>query len=194
MILRPFVASDGGRLLKWIDSPDALLQWAGPLFHWPLDRKQLEDYARTASDKRLIFTALDETGAAVGHAELNLERAHGLGQVSRVLVSPTSRGRGVCAAMMSALVHMGFAELGLHRLQLYVYDFNAAAIACYERFGFRREGHLRETTTASDGYWSSFVMGVLETESPPTITGTEASSCADNAASRRGQQGGQNAS
>src|SRR6185312_8878392 len=58
----------------------------------------------------------------------------------------------------------GFDELGLHRLQLGVYDFNLGAIACYERAGFVIEGRLRDSTRGSDGYWSGYLMALLEPE------------------------------
>lgn len=168
--LRPFARWDCERLLEWVDSPDALLQWAGTLFRWPLDGAQLDAYARTASDERLIFTAVDaRSDEAVGHVELNLEREHARARIARVLVAPHARGRGVCTAMMRSLVRLAFDELGLHRLELHVFDFNDDAVACYERAGFRTEGHLRETAKASDGYWSAFVMGLLATHPrPPT--------------------------
>jgi RimJ/RimL family protein N-acetyltransferase len=65
---------------------------------------------------------------------------------------------------MSDVVRLAFDELRLHRISLNVFDFNTPAIRCYERVGFRREGHLRETRKASDGYWSLLVMGMLATD------------------------------
>jgi hypothetical protein len=42
---------------------------------------------------------------------------------------------------MRALVRLAFDDLSLHRLSLSVFDFNGAAISCYERVGFVKEGH-----------------------------------------------------
>jgi len=59
---------------------------------------------------------------------------------------------------------IGFGELGLHRIDLVVFDFNTAAIKCYERAGFTREGHLREARKIGSEYWTLYQMSVLEQE------------------------------
>ena len=40
--LRPFARSDFDRLIGWVTSPQFLLQWAGPLFTYPLDAAQFD--------------------------------------------------------------------------------------------------------------------------------------------------------
>ena len=74
------------------------------------------------------------------------------------------RGEGLGTALMHEIVRVGFDELGLHRLQLGVYDFNLGAIACYERAGFVIEGRMRDSTLGSAGYWSGYLMALLEPE------------------------------
>lgn|GEM_PF-928583 len=112
-----------------------------------------------------MHAAVDSaSGEMVGHAMLSLRPDHGIGLISRVLVAPQRRGRGVGQALMQELTRIGFDELGLHRLQLGVYDFNAAAIALYQSLGFSIEGRLRDSTKSSNGYWSSYVMALLASD------------------------------
>ena len=77
---------------------------------------------------------------------------------------PTFRGRGFGTALMREVVRLGFDVLKLHRLQLSVFDFNEAAIRCYERVGFVREPLLREARKGSDGYWNIVQMGLLRSD------------------------------
>jgi RimJ/RimL family protein N-acetyltransferase len=101
----------------------------------------------------------------VGHVELDaIERRHRTATLTRVLVSPAHRGRGLGGALTAAALERGFEGEGLHRIQLRVFDFNASAISCYERLGFRREGLLRETRRIGQTWWSSLVMSLLEDE------------------------------
>ena len=79
-----------------------------------------------------------------------------------MLIDPGHRGSGLGVALMREIVRVGFDQVGLHRLQLAVYDFNAAAIACYERVGFVVEGRLRDATLGSGGYWNAYVMALLD--------------------------------
>jgi hypothetical protein len=64
-------------------------------------------------------------------------------QIQGVYVPPELRGRGVGTLAMAACCALAF---GRHpNLSLYVNDFNAPAIALYERIGFRREPYDFQT-------------------------------------------------
>jgi RimJ/RimL family protein N-acetyltransferase len=152
-------------LLSWIPSADALFQWSGPWdFRWPLDRLQLRRDLERAGEDRRVFAAADTRDELVGHAMLTVQPEHRLGVIGRVLIDPARRGEGLGSALIQEIVRVGFDALGLHRLQLGVYDFNLGAIACYERAGFVIEGRMRDSTRGSAGYWSGYLMALLEPE------------------------------
>jgi RimJ/RimL family protein N-acetyltransferase len=165
--LQAFGREDFQRLMSWISSPEFLLQWAGPIFQFPLDTPQLERYLAAATETppvRKIFKAV-AGGEVVGHIELDvIDRRNSSARMSRVLITDAWRGRGTGRAMVQALLELGFGELGLHRIDLVVFDFNLTAIACYEKAGFVREGHIRDARRMGDGYWSLYQMSMLEDE------------------------------
>lgn len=168
--LRPFTAADIDQLIAWVPSADFLLQFAGPRFHYPLTREQLEGFLeRSVGEEPLHmpFAAIDgDTGQTIGHIQLvGIDRPNRSLTIGRVLVGPAElRGRGAGRQMMRAALRIAFEELGMHRVDLGVFDFNAPAIACYERVGFRREGMLRDSRRAGEGYWSLILMSILEDE------------------------------
>lgn len=168
--LRPFDRSDFARLIGWVASPAFLLQWAGPLFTYPLDTVQLERYLAESQQERpprMIFTAVEaETGAAVGHIELGkIDPRNRSASLSRVLIGdPSRRGKGSGVEMVLRALEIGFDRLGLHRVDLVVFDFNTGAVACYERAGFVIEGRLREARRFGEEYWTLVQMSVLEQE------------------------------
>lgn len=167
--LQTFAPQDFTRLIPWIASSDESIQWAGTQFAFPLDEGQLEAYWRVSQQVpaiRKIYKAVEpDTGRVVGHIELNNIDLHSRsGVVSRVLVNPAERGKGIAGAMMQRICAIGFDELHLHRLSLNVYDFNLPAIACYKRAGFVIEGLQREYSLSSKGYWNCYMMSMLENE------------------------------
>lgn len=168
--LRPFDRPDFSRLIGWVPSPAFLLQWAGPLFTDPLDTAQLERYlveSQQEQPTRMIFTAVEtETGAAIGHIELaKIDSRNRSASLSRVLIGdPARRGKGSGEAMVLCALEIGFDRLGLHRVDLVVFDFNTGAIACYERAGFVIEGRLREARRFGEEYWTLVQMSILEHE------------------------------
>ncbi len=160
---RPYQKADAETLISWAASRDELLQWSGPNFTFPLDEKQLYEYAATAGEHRhLISGVWSETGSVVAHAELNLLPEHELGQIRRFGVAPEMRGRGIGGTMIRWLVGFGFEELRLNRLELVVFSFNDSARRCYQAAGFREEGCAHEARRASDGHWDLVYMALLK--------------------------------
>jgi RimJ/RimL family protein N-acetyltransferase len=164
--LCPFARGDYERLIASAESPDFLYQWAGPLFTFPLDRLQLERYLLTAigdPPTHRIYTALDETGEPAGHIELaNIDRLNRSANIARVLVFAGRRGQGLGRELLTLALAVGFDEFHLHRISLYVFDFNQAAITAYERAGMVKEGYLRDVRRVGDRYWSVYQMSMLE--------------------------------
>jgi RimJ/RimL family protein N-acetyltransferase len=146
-----------------------LIQWAGPSqFSFPLSSGQLELYVRGsegATPVRQIFASLDGSKNVIGHIELGaLDHNNQTGTLCRVLVAPESRGRGFSVPMVQETLRIGFEELHLRRVELRVYNFNQAAIRCYQRSGFVREGMLRQSVKVGNEYWDTVLMAILREE------------------------------
>jgi RimJ/RimL family protein N-acetyltransferase len=169
--LEYFTRADFRQLIGWISSEHLLTNWAGSLFRYPLTEESLEWYIDNTNDPKesdaLVYKVVDtETGNSVGHVSLgSISRKNRSGRISRVLVGDSAqKGRGLCTAMISHLLRIGFEDIGLHRISLGVYDFNHAAIRCYEKCGFIREGVQRDIMRYEDHYWSLLEMSILEDE------------------------------
>ncbi len=168
--LKHFARSHFHQLLQWIDSPEFLLQWGGPQFTFPLDEEQLENYLSGANENNtdsLIYSVfLNETGEMIGHISLGkIDRNHKSARVGKVLVgAEEARGQGIGQKMIEEILKIAFDELDLHRVSLNVFDFNHAAISCYEKAGFTKEGLLKEARKVDNHYWSLWEMAILEQE------------------------------
>lgn len=167
--LQPLTTDDLNRLIQWIPDEESLILWSGPFFHFPLDQAQLSAYLVSAQDeppvRKIYKSVLKMDARVIGHIELNnIDYRNQAATVSKVLVGdPALRGQGYGEQMLRALVKIAFEELQLHRLQLFVFDFNEPAIRCYQKVGFVQEGHLRDYRKVQNGYWSSILMSLLST-------------------------------
>ncbi len=172
--LKLFERKDFARLKSWVESPEFLLQWAGPIFRYPLDEAQLEKYiqeSESAPPSRRIFKVEDKDDhEVIGHIELDhIDRRNRSATVCRVLVGePSLRRKGIGFQMVRKLLQIGFEEMRLHRIDLVVFDFNEAAIRCYEKAGFVKEGRLRESRRIGSEYWSLYQLSFLEDEWRPS--------------------------
>lgn len=166
--LLPFTEADIDRLLPWITSVEDLYRWTAWSFGFPLTREHLLQHMKESAqngDRRLYKAVLSEDGTVFGHIELGaIDRRNGSTRIGRVLIGPACRGRGLGVAMMRAAVDLAFREFAMHRVDLWVFDNNPRAIACYEQAGFRHEGICRDWFKVDDGYWNMVIMSVLDYE------------------------------
>lgn len=157
-------------LMSWIKTPEFLLQWAGPTFHFPLTEQQIEKYIENVNldmSNSLVYSVLlKETGDVIGHIALtNIDREHKSARVGKVLIGDQRvRGKGIGYLMVREVLKIAFEQLDLHRVSLGVFDFNKSAIACYEKAGFKKEGLLRECRKIGNQYWSLWEMSILDYE------------------------------
>lgn len=126
----------------------------------PLDERR-EQFARRAPGTHSLVAEIDRrvVGQLSLHVEQNPRRRHvgGIGMA----VHDDFQGRGVGSALLTATLDLADRWLALRRIELDVYTDNAAAIRLYEKFGFVREGQLRDYAFRDGGYIDAFFMARL---------------------------------
>lgn len=147
--LVPFTISYARSVCSRIKSEEDLVLFAGPLvFRYPLTEDQFEPYLREPG--RRVFAALDNyTDAFVGMGEIMPVSENSV-KLCRIWVNDIYRGRGFGQSLTLALLQQAFADPDILRVELNVYDFNTAAIRCYEQCGFRPD----ETDTINPSNWN----------------------------------------
>jgi RimJ/RimL family protein N-acetyltransferase len=73
-------------------------------------------------------------------------------------------GRGYGTDATRTLLHFAFEELGLNRVELWVYDYNPRAIRAYEKAGFRRDGVRRQALYREGEFHDEVLMCILREE------------------------------
>jgi RimJ/RimL family protein N-acetyltransferase len=166
-----FTKDDFEQLMQWIDTESLLISWSGSLFSFPLTQSSMEWYLGDTNDLNtsgaLVYKAVEtETGETIGHISLGgISRKNKSARISRVLIGDAAnKGKGYCKQMITEVLKIGFDEMQLHRISLGVYDYNTAALKCYQAAGFSIEGTLREVLLHEGKWWSLIEMGILENE------------------------------
>ncbi|MFB9327893.1 GNAT family N-acetyltransferase [Paenibacillus aurantiacus] len=167
--LEPFERADFTQLIAWMDSPRFLFQWGGQSFRHPLTEQQLEQYiedANTDDAHALIYRVVqEENNEVIGHINLHIDRMNQSARIGKVLIGDRGRrGQGIGQLMIRQVLAIAFEDLGLHKVSLGVLDFNHAALACYEKAGFVKEGLIRDKRKMDDEFCSVWEMSMLEEE------------------------------
>jgi RimJ/RimL family protein N-acetyltransferase len=96
------------------------------------------------------FSQLDaENGSALYHITIGEHDAWG-------------HGYGTEATRL--MVDHAFGALGLHRVALFVFEFNERAVHAYQRAGFIIEGRARESIWRDGRWWDELAMSVIESD------------------------------
>ncbi len=132
--LNQFRQAHYSRLIGWVDSAEMLMQFAGPRFTFPLTAEQL-DKSLNDSNRVAFYVTNTETGICIGHAEIFLTGTSA--KLGSLLIGDEGlRGKGLGQEMVSTLVDYSFNMLDQTKVELNVFDWNTAAIKCYEKVGF----------------------------------------------------------
>jgi RimJ/RimL family protein N-acetyltransferase len=152
-----FSDSDYERLISWVDSAEALMQFAGPAFTFPLSKEQLDMSLNDPS--RIAFKISDKANEVIGHAEIYLTADSAY--LGRILIGdPHKRGKGLGKEIVSFLVDYAFNTLNQSKVQLNVFDWNMAAIKCYEKAGFRINRDKQVERNVNDQTWIALNMSI----------------------------------
>jgi RimJ/RimL family protein N-acetyltransferase len=73
-------------------------------------------------------------------------------------------GRGYGTEATQLMLDHAFGVLGLHRVALFVFEFNERAISAYRHCGFVIEGRSRESILRDGRWWDELAMSVLESD------------------------------
>ena len=73
-------------------------------------------------------------------------------------------GHGFGTEATQLMLDHAFGTLGLHRIALFVFEFNERAIRAYRRCGYIVEGRSRESIFRDGRWWDELAMSVLESD------------------------------
>ena len=161
---RPFVNDDSELVLTWRNSADV----AAFMFRDdPITGAEHEAWFPGVlvdrPDRRFRMFTVD--GAPSGLFSLSMiDSRHANCVWGGYLAPGVPRGAGLGTGMMSVSLAMAFDDLGLHRVTVEAVAHNAAAIALYEKVGFRREGLLRDRARQSHGFVDVVLLGLLRSD------------------------------
>jgi RimJ/RimL family protein N-acetyltransferase len=81
-----------------------------------------------------------------------------------ITLDPASQGHGYAAEALSAVLDYLFGTLGKHRVTATTDAENRAAVALFQRLGFRREGHFLKNVWFKGRWGDEFLFALLGEE------------------------------
>lgn len=128
-------------------------------------KKMYEEGTETFSISMFYFLLRDaETEDPVGECGFHtVYKRHGKAELFYNIHEPFRR-KGLATEAVKAVLEFGFNELKLHRVAAFVADYNTPSVRLLQRFGFTKEGILREDYLVGDRYEDSDGYSLLKGE------------------------------
>jgi RimJ/RimL family protein N-acetyltransferase len=130
----------------------------------PSNRERLEqDYLAIINNENVVFAVKDKkSGRTIGFAGLySINQLFRHAELRIILGDEQSQGKGVGTIVTRFLLRYGFEKRNLNKIWLGVNAQNSAAIRCYEKAGFVKEGVLRDELFRNNRYYDALRMSVL---------------------------------
>jgi RimJ/RimL family protein N-acetyltransferase len=157
LILSPFIIDDSDQLISWFEDEESLVQFAGPIFTYPLTKEQLT--VHLAKPDRLIYKVIDgDSSQIIGHGEICKVPDEPPKLTCLIIGNKMFRGKGLGKELTRQLTAIAFDELQADSVQLYVYEWNKNAFELYKSLGFVINPDKSLTTEVNGKSWVAINM------------------------------------
>jgi RimJ/RimL family protein N-acetyltransferase len=131
--LHTFTEQDFDRLIAWLRSAEDVMQFAGLSLQYPVTHLQLQEYLQEL--KREPFT-VQYLQHVIGHCAIT-NADEQVAVLNHILIGDAqNRNNGFGTKIVETMLQKIFLEMNKTSAELYVFDWNANAIACYTKIGF----------------------------------------------------------
>jgi UDP-4-amino-4,6-dideoxy-N-acetyl-beta-L-altrosamine N-acetyltransferase len=165
IIIRALEREDLPRLVRWRNDPEARRFIFSYL---PLSMEEEERwfsrYLEQEKNKVFIIEVKDKK-EAIGYLLLsNIDHKNQNAEIGIHIDERDYQGKGYGKDAMRTFLRFLFCEMNLHRIYLYVHEYNERAIKFYRRMGFMDEGILRDATYTEGRFQNILLMSILRGE------------------------------
>jgi len=171
--LRAIEREDIPTFVRWFNDPEVRQYLA---MYMPMSMAEEEKWFECLLENQdsRIFAIETEDSVHIGNCGLhNFDWKNRRAVLGIVIGEKEYWGKGYGSDAICTLLGFAFGEMNLHRVQLEVHDFNARAIRCYEKCGFKLEGCQRDALFRSGNYHDTLIMGILREEFKANQSGGE---------------------
>lgn len=112
---------------------------------------------------QMIF-AIKKDGKLIGELKLQNIRWFNRKAELSIILKKEEQSRGTGTEIVKKIIEYAFGKMNLHRLEAEVIETNSASIKLIEKFGFKKEGVLREAKFQNGKFIDIYRYGLLRSE------------------------------
>lgn len=160
--LLPLNSGDSDLLARIYNSEDFIL-FGSLNYGFPYSDKRVnDDLDRFIGSRKDKFYTIDFKGAKVGLAEIfyidHINSKCKLG----ILLLPEYTSKGIGTIVLDLLINITFKYLNIRKIETEILSTNDKSIKLVEKYGFEREGILKESVYINGRYEDIYLYGLIK--------------------------------
>jgi RimJ/RimL family protein N-acetyltransferase len=163
--LRSVEAPDLDRWVEWFNEAE-IIQFLNVVY--PYSRLDAENFwKRTQQNAAEVLYSIVTQAEHKHIGSINLKKIDWRSRHAELGITLGIKefwGRGYGNDAVETVCRFAFAEMGLHRVYLYVREDHEAGIRAYEKAGFKIEGRARQQLYRNGRYYDLILMGRLASD------------------------------
>ena len=168
IVLRTFGADDAESVFDTVHRNlghlRSFMEWAVPDYSIDSARRFIENSVASAEARKSLGFGIFQGGrfiGSVGFVKLNwTARKTEIGY----WIDEAEEGKGIVSSACRTLIDYAFGELAMNRVEIRCSTENRRSAAIPERFGFKKEGLLRQSESRNGRLQDFFIYGLLAHE------------------------------
>lgn len=161
--LRTVRADDSDMIRRWRNLPEVSRYMYTD--HDITEEEHRLWFGQAMTDESRRYWIVEENNQPLGLASIyNIDREHSRAEWALYLANPIARVRGIGAYAEHEVMRYVFDVLRLNRLTCAVLEVNERVASMHEKFGFTREGVMRQHIRKGDDYVDVILLGILRSE------------------------------
>lgn len=158
--LKALEKDDLRRCWKWVNDPEVTKNMGGSILKSMHEEERWYEETQKR-DKKKIF-AIQVNKKHIGNITLHNIDSHNKRAGLGIMIGDKRYwDKGYGSDAIKTRLSMGFNELNLHKIYLHVFPSNKRALKCYEKYGFKKEGVLKEHVFKGGKHLGLIVMSII---------------------------------
>ena len=140
------------------------MHWATPEYSLDSAREFIENSVRSAEVRKSLGLGIFKRGEFIG--SIGFVKFDWTAQKTEVgyWIDKSEEGKGIISGACKELITYAFGELEMNRIEIRCATDNSRSAAIPERFGFKKEGILRQSEFRNGRLHDFFIFGLLAGE------------------------------
>lgn len=165
LFLSPIRIEDADKFCQWLSDAELAINLTNFEKQFPLQHEEALLNRMIKENTQIFSIVLNEDEKLIGSCSLfDIDQADRKAELGIMIGDKSCWDKGYGSESVELILDYGFNILNLNNIYLKVFDYNARALQCYKKVGFKLIGHHRQARIIMGRKYDEILMDILAEE------------------------------